>query len=222
MTEIIQEIIVSYGLLAILFLMMSNGIASAPPSELILAVGGIWAASKNLDLKYVIIAGSVGNTIGAIILYSIGYKCGLNWLTRHKVFLNKQNNKYLNYMGSIIHKIELLHTHDKFFNDNAFLLVGVLRCFPVVRSIVSYPAGVMKMNLLLFILLSAMGISLWSSIWVAIGFLLNMAWVEMKGPSFIVFIVLFIFIIAIIYRKYKNYSLKLVDQAISPCTQSEE
>lgn len=222
MTSIIHEIIISYGLLAILLLMMTNGIASAPPSELILAVGAIWAASKNIDLKYVVIAASVGNTIGAIILYFIGYRFGLNWLTKIRNFLNKQDSKYLRRTGAILHKIEQLHTHDKFFNDNALLWVGVLRCFPVVRSIVSYPAGVMKMNLFLFITLSVIGIFLWATFWVIIGYLLNVAWVEMKGPSFGVFIALFAILIAVIYRKYKIYSLRLIDQAISPCNQAND
>ncbi|WP_321530340.1 DedA family protein [uncultured Desulfuromonas sp.] len=214
MYELINESIVAYGLLAIALLMVANGFFSAPPSELILALGGIWSFSFKINIIKVIAAASLGNIIGALILYFIGYKLGSFWIVSLKRYLESSNYKYLNKISKPLPDKNKLYLYENFFNKNSILLVGVLRCLPVVRSIISLPAGSTKMNISKFISVSSVGIAIWSSLWVQIGFKLNKTWTELHGQLSIIYILAFVLIIAIIYIKFKRFSLQLLEQKI--------
>ncbi len=191
MEELIINFIQLYGLIAAFFLMMSNGFIGFPPSEATMGLAGIIAFLGYMDISLVVLAGVIGNVLGAVILYYVGSKIGYEWLLDFK--------KYLNSFGGIRKRLsDWLPKHefiDKFIEmfktKESFIYIGILRCFPVIRSIISLPAGIVRMPFNRFLLYTTLGCTVWIGSWAGFGYILGEAWYEWsKGITLILFIVL--------------------------------
>ena len=90
MEVLITALIINLGLLAILLLMFLNGFISTPPSELTLAIAGVFAYTTNLSLGGVFVVAIIGNLIGMYVPYEIGRSIGYVWLTNIKKDFSKK------------------------------------------------------------------------------------------------------------------------------------
>lgn len=167
MIEIIDSYLASYGLITVLVLMVFNGFMSTPPSELTIALAGVWSSSGGATLLEVVIAAVLGNIIGAYILYYIGRKYGAGWI--HELKLKKFKFKAINKLISFLPNQHNLAIYTDVFLFSGWIWVGILRCLPVVRSIVSLPAGISKMPHKIFMFYSLIGMTVWAIIWSSIG-----------------------------------------------------
>lgn len=171
------------------------------PSEIIMPLAG-WMLIKAhiplpLPVTYVFLAGlygAIGNTVGSIIAYYVGFWAGRPLL-----------NKYGRYILLSQHDLDLT---DRWFTRSGGWTVFVSRLLPVVRTYISLPAGIARMNVVKFILYTFIGAFLWSTGLAYGGYLLGEHWEELRSamrPFDPVFIALIVILIALyIYRHIKH------------------
>ncbi len=141
-------------------LMLANGFASFPPSEFVWAgVGGV-CASGDQQPAVVLAAGILGNVLGTTLLYIIARVFGPA-MTKRFALLTAQ------------HADRLLTEVEAIFARRGPVVVFAFRCVPVLRSIISVPAGVAKMNVTKFLLYTAAGCSTWGVLWFFVGYSLG-------------------------------------------------
>jgi len=161
------ETIISMGYFGVVLALMIEVI----PSELVLAYGGFMIGSGHLSFIGVVIAGTVGATIAQIILYWIGSYGG-------RPFLNKYG-KYL-----LIHKNHL-DTSERWFQKYGASVVFFARFIPLIRQVISLPAGITKMRLGKFIFYTVLATIPWCIVFIYLGEKLGQNWHNIKtltGP----------------------------------------
>lgn len=183
MLEFIDRIVIPfltdlYGAVGYLGVMAAMAIESAMvplPSELILPFAGFLvsdpAAVERLtggrwDFWLVVVAATIGNTVGSLIGYAIGAWGGRPFLER-----------YGRYLLIRPHEIELA---DHFFQRYGSATAFFSRLLPIVRTFISFPAGVARMNLVKFIVYSTAGAFLWSIALVYAGTVLGARWTDIR------------------------------------------
>ena len=122
------------------------------PSELIMPLAG-WMLIKNQSLPpiYILVAGAygaLGNTIGSAIAYGIGLGGGRPFL-----------EKYGKYLLITRHDLDVA---DRWFNRHGSWSIFVSRLLPVVRTFISLPAGIARMNFIKFLIYTFVGSFIWS------------------------------------------------------------
>ena len=143
------------------------------PSEVIMPFSGFLASTGVFDLNLVAISGALGNVIGSLIAYAIGYY-GHEKLVRR--FIRKFGKWFLISEKELDETEKLLH---RFKN----LVVLGSRVVPGVRTVISLPCGFAKLPLGRFIALTFFGSLIWSYFLAWIGFVLGQNWHEI-GPMF--------------------------------------
>lgn len=148
--------ITHYGYAAVIFL-MTLGTASLPvPSELILPIVGAFIASGALNPYLAFMATIIGTIFGISIDYFIAYFLGKELVYKHlHLFHIKRQN---------------LDAFDRWFEDNGPFAVFVSRLIPVVRGVISLPAGFARMNLKKFYLYSIAGAAIWNTALIVFGY----------------------------------------------------
>lgn len=130
------------------------------PSEVVLPLAGYLASRGRMDLTLVIVAATVGSVLGALLLYEVGARTGLVRLRR-----------LIDWMPLL--EGEDLDTAQSWFarHGQASVLIG--RCVPVVRSLISVPAGFAEMPRWRFLVLTAIGSGTWNAVFVGTGYALG-------------------------------------------------
>lgn len=187
MNNFVINIMNKYGYIGILFLITIENIFPPIPSEVILTLGGFMTSKDgvNMSLFGVIMYSTFGSMIGAIILYYVGYvfnKDRLLKIVRSKV------GKILCLKESDIVKSE------SSFNKNGDLTVLYCRFIPIVRSLISIPAGVNKMKFSIFLLYTFIGSLIWNTVLVSLG--------KLVGENYMV--------VAEVFSKYSKVILILL------------
>ena len=167
MQEAITSFINEYGFIAIAFLLCIENIFPPIPSEVILLFGGFIFASCASDVFYAIIYATSGSVLGAVILYRAGSMFGRERLIK---LVNSKAGRMLFLKESDVIKAET------YFNKNRSKAVLVCRCIPMVRSLISIPAGIVHMPFIKFILLTTLGSLVWNTILIAAGAIAGNSW----------------------------------------------
>ena len=167
-----------YGTVGYLGVMLAMGIESAMvplPSELILPYAGFLVSDRTQveplthgpwEFWIVVVIATIGNTLGSLVAYAIGAYGGRPFLER-----------WGRYLLIRPHEIELA---DRFFERYGAATVFVGRLLPIVRTFISFPAGVTRMPLVPFILYSTLGALPWSALLVYAGTVLGAHWVDIR------------------------------------------
>lgn len=163
MTAWITETITSLGYLGIMLLMLLEAVFPPIPSELIIPFAGFAAGQGDLDFILVILAATVGSLIGMIPWYLIGYFFGLE---RVKWLADRFGRWFAFNADEIDIAAQLFRRWGK-----PIVLVG--RMFPIIRTLISVPAGLAKMSFLTLAIFSGIGMLLWNTLLVTAGFLLH-------------------------------------------------
>ena len=200
MEEVVIQILNSFGYLGVVLLIAVENIFPPIPSEVILTFGGFATTISNLTVCGTIIFATVGSVAGAIILYWLG--SALNEQRINKITKSK--------LGKVLglKKEDIGKAYD-WFNTRGKYAVFFGRFIPIVRSLVSIPAGMAKMPLLPFLILTTIGSLIWNTVLILLGRLAGASWGKVVGyvdgysnAVWIGFIV--IFVIPIIYTYIKN------------------
>jgi len=133
------------------------------PSEIILPLAGFTAHQGSLSLVSVLIWTTVGSIVGALALYGLGA-----WLGRRRLLAIAERMPLI--------KVEDVHRAEAWFERHGSKAVFFGRMIPIFRSLISIPAGVERMPLLRFTLLTATGSAIWNTIFVLAGYLLGANW----------------------------------------------
>ena len=140
------------------------------PSEVVLPLAGFLAAQGRLSVVAVIIWATAGSVAGALVLYALGAVIGRQRLLRMADRLP-------------LISIDDVQRAERWFARRGGQAVLIGRFIPVVRSLVSIPAGVERMPLPKFTLYTTMGSALWNSLFVLLGYALGSRWQQIGAYS---------------------------------------
>lgn len=157
--EWINSVVQHLGYTEIFFLMALESSLFPVPSELVMIPAGYRAAQGDLNPWLATLAGGAGSLLGASANYVLGRYVGRAFLLRWGKWFLINESKY--------------HEAESLFLKNANLATFVGRFIPVIRHLISLPAGVFGMALLPFALLTTLGATIWCGILVLLGYYLG-------------------------------------------------
>lgn len=178
MGDFILNVMESLGYIGICFLIALENIFPPIPSEVILTFGGFLTTYSNLGPLGVIISATIGSLIGAIVLYYLGY------------FFGDKLEK--------LFKMDDIKKANNWFKEKGCKAVLYCRFVPIVRSLVSIPAGINKMNMPIFLLYTSIGTIIWNTVLVYAGVFLGDNWSYFAGVISRYSKVVLVFIILVI------------------------
>jgi membrane protein DedA with SNARE-associated domain len=175
-TDVIDEI----GLLGIAVLVALESAFPPIPSELVLLLSGFNVSAGRFHLVAAIVAATLGSLLGAWILYLAG-----------AVLSEDRMERFLAGFGRFLGlKRDDIHTANRWFERHGSAVVFFGRLVPIVRSLVSIPAGADRMNPWTFTFFTALGSLLWNSIWITVGWRLGDRWQQAERWSELIELVL--------------------------------
>lgn len=160
MEEFIINIMNVYGYIGIFFLIMIENLFPPIPSEIILTFGGFMTTTSKMSILGVIIASTLGSVIGAFILYYIGK------ILNKERLIKIVTSKY----GKLLRvKPKDIESADKWFDTKGYKTVFYCRFIPIVRSLISIPAGMSEMSIVKFASYTTLGSAIWNTVLVLVG-----------------------------------------------------
>lgn len=159
-----------YGLLAVFFLMTAESALIPIPSEITMPFAGFMAGRGLISFWLAVSVGALANLTGSLLAYWLGYKKGEAWV-RGAI---KRWGKWLLIREEEFDKAKL------WFNKYGQWVAFTSRLLPVVRTFISLPAGISKMNLKLFSALTLLGSFLWSAFLAYLGLKLGQNWLTIE------------------------------------------
>jgi membrane protein DedA with SNARE-associated domain len=191
--------VLKLGYFGIAFLMFFENIFPPIPSEPVMLFAGFLVQQKQLTLIGVLLAGTIGSLIGAYALYFLGA-----WADDH--LLRKFLNRFGRYISVSTQDLDrTISIFDRY--GQSLILFG--RIIPVVRSLISIPAGISHMNLRLFTLYTLIGTLIWNFSLGYAGMFVGANWVDIleiidRYEPVILFSGLTALTILIVYRVKTN------------------
>ena len=199
MQEFFINIISNYGYVGVFLLILIENIFPPIPSEVILLLSGFMTTYTNLNIIFMIIFSSLGSLLGAIFLYQIGK------------ILNKDRLKKIVHgkVGKVLFlKEKDIDKADIWFKNKGYFSVFFCRFIPIVRSLISIPAGMSNMEYIQFLTYTFCGSLIWNTTLICIGHTFSDNWSIMLNIldkyKIIIIIILLCIFIYVRYSFYKN------------------
>ncbi|WP_328652321.1 DedA family protein [Micromonospora sp. NBC_00330] len=170
LTGWVATVIETMGPVGVALLVALESIVPPIPSEIVLALAGFLAHEGKFNVFLVVLAATVGSLVGALVLYWLGAALGEERLKR-----------WLDHIPLV--DSDDLEKADKWFERHGRWAVLIGRVVPVVRSLVSVPAGANRMPLGEFILLTTIGSGVWNGLIVGAGYALGSRWQDVERYS---------------------------------------
>ena len=159
MEEYVINLMGGFGYLGMFIAMVLEAIVIIIPSELILAMGGILAANGKFSLVGAVFVGLLGSVFCAAIIYIMGYYGGRPFIKKYgKYFFMKEKD---------------IEKSDKWFEKYGMKAALIGRFFPIVRTLISLPIGISKLNFKKFLIYTTIGSIPWTLLFVLSGFYLG-------------------------------------------------
>lgn len=169
LANFIIQTISNTGYIGIFVLMIAESALIPIPSEIIMPFSGYLASIGKFNPVFVIIAGSVGNLIGSLVAYLIGIKLGREFILKYgKYVLLKKSH------------LDWTESYFKKYGDRSTFVSRVL---PAIRTYISLPAGVAKMNLKKFMVYTFVGSIIWNAMLTYVGIALGEQWTRIRHYS---------------------------------------
>ncbi|MCM3215214.1 DedA family protein [Niallia taxi] len=191
-----------FGYIGILLLITIENIFPPIPSEIILTFGGFMTTYTDMTVFGVVAVSTVGSVLGAVILYWIG-----TLLNMEKI------ESIVDRWGHIIRLTkEDVHKANGWFDKYGYWTVFFCRFIPLIRSLISLPAGMAKMNFGIFLVLTTLGTLIWNYVLIRIGAAVGSSWesiVEyMDIYSNIIYVVIALAIIVFLFLYIRKRLIK--------------
>lgn len=184
----------SYGGVILLMAVQSANIPI--PSEVIMPFAGFLVSSGTMNLWLLTLAGVVGSVIGSIFSYWLGMVGGRPLVEKYGKFILISHHD--------------LDISDRWFSKRGEIAVFVGRFLPIVRTFISFPAGIAKMNFKKFVIYSFLGSIPWTLALAYFGEKLGENWEKIKnytrGLDWVILILIVLGIIWWVTRHLKNRS----------------
>jgi membrane protein DedA with SNARE-associated domain len=168
LTAALSNFVASYGLLAVLVLMVVESCGLPFPSEVTMPVAGLLAAAGHLNVVAVIVTGAFANLIGSLIAYWLAARFG------EPLLLGPGR-----YAGIRRHHLELA---DGWFQRWGLWAVFFGRMLPVIRTYISFPAGLARVDLARFAILTFAGALPWCAALTLVGYVFGRSYDRISGP----------------------------------------
>jgi membrane protein DedA with SNARE-associated domain len=168
LTAAVSNFIGAYGLVAVFVLMVGESCGLPFPSEVIMPTSGLLAATGHMNLVAAIIAGAAANLVGSLIAYGLAARFG------EPLLLGPGR-----YVGIRRHHLEIA---DGWFKRWGLLAVLIGRVLPVVRTYISFPAGLARVDLVRFSILTFVGALPWCAALALVGYELGKNYDRISGP----------------------------------------
>ena len=199
MQKFIINIMNNYGYLGVFLLILIENIFPPIPSEVILLFGGFMTTYTSLNVLGMTMSSILGSVLGALILYKIG------------TIFNKDTLKKL------IHTrlVKFLRINDKeidssfnYFQTKGEKAIFFCRFIPLIRSLISVPAGINKMNITKFMIYTTLGSLIWNVVLITLGHIVGNNWKSILKIfdlySTYAVVIIFIILIILIIKFYKK------------------
>lgn len=198
----ITDVMEQFGYIGIFLLITIENIFPPIPSEVILTFGGFMTTETNLSVSGVVIFATMGSVVGAIILYGIGLLIDV-----------KRIEKIVDKWGHLLRLTKNdIHKADKWFSKYGSWTVFFCRFIPLIRSLISLPAGMARMNFGIFLLLTALGSFIWNIVLINIGALVGDSWEKIVGYmdiySSIAYLLIGSLVIVVVFLFIRNRIIK--------------
>lgn len=171
MADWVIRLIDQTGYLGVAFLMFVETIFPPIPSEVIMPVAGVAAARGQMELPWVIASGTAGAMLGNIVWYLAARALGI---IRMRPFIDR----YGRWLTLSWHEVERA---ERWFRSYGTFFVFLGRMLPTVRSLVSVPAGLLKMRFKSFFVFSTVGTAGWTAMLAFAGFKLRENFAEIDS-----------------------------------------
>lgn len=193
MANFVLNLISNYGYLGMFLGMILEAVIIIIPSELILATGGILASKGIFTFTGAFFIGLLGSVFCAIIIYFMGYFGGKPFIKKYgKYFFMKEED---------------IEKSDSWFNRYGMLAALIGRNFPIVRTLISLPIGIMRLSFWKFLIYTIIGSIPWTLAFTYFGYILGNNWIViMSYVNYLkipIRIIIFYIIIKFIYKKVK-------------------
>lgn len=166
MIEFATQLVESIGIFGAGLFIAIESVVIPLPSEFVLLLSGFNVSNGEFAFIPLLIATTTGSLIGALLLYTIGFG-----VSKRRV--DNLVSRYGKYVG--IKSSEIDRAFNWFERHGASAVIFG-RLMPVVRSLVSIPAGLSEMNVVKFAIYTILGSGIWNSIWITIGIQLGDRW----------------------------------------------
>jgi len=168
LTAAVSNFIAGYGLVAVFVLMVGESCGLPLPSEVIMPTSGVLAATGHMNLAAAIVAGTAANLVGSLIAYGLAARFG------EPLLLGPGR-----YVGIRRHHLEIAEDWFKRWGLPAVLIGRVL---PVIRTYISFPAGLARVDLMKFSILTFVGALPWCAALALVGYELGKNYDRISGP----------------------------------------
>ena len=204
MESIIINVIEKFGYIATMFLIALENIFPPLPSEVILLFSGFITTTTSLNIVIMSLFSTLGSLLGALILYYFG-----------TIFNKEKMKQLIHTRGGKILRLEDndIDKANEWFDKKGYKAVIICRFIPILRSLISIPAGMNKMNILKFSIYTFLASFIWNGILLYLGLVMgdNWGYIEeiFSKYSLIVLIVMILILMCLFCfyfykRKYKK------------------
>jgi len=167
MSTFLIDLISNYGYFGMFLGMVLEAVIIVIPSELILATGGILASNGIFSLFGAFFIGLIGSVFCAVVIYLMGRIGGRPFIEKYgKYFFMKKTD---------------IDKADDWFNKYGLLAAFIGRNFPIIRTFISLPLGMTKVNFLKFLIYTTLGSIPWTFAFVYVGYSLGNNWILLTG-----------------------------------------
>ncbi|MGH2748549.1 MAG: DedA family protein [Actinomycetota bacterium] len=172
LVEWVTSVVETLGYGGVAFLVALENLFPPIPSEVVLPLAGFVAAGGEASMVGMIVAATIGSMVGAFVLYGIAAAVG-------PVRLRALVVRYGRWFG--LDEADLDRT-EAWFDRRANIAVLLCRWIPLIRSLISIPAGFRRMSILPFSLYTLIGSLVWNLVLIGAGYLLGERWQQVKEP----------------------------------------
>ena len=186
------DLIFDWGYLGIFLLMAVESSFIPFPSEIIMIPAGYLAAEGKMSISMVMLSGVGGSLIGALINYYFALLLGRKILQKY--------GKYFFVKESALDKM------DSFFVNHGAISTFTGRLIPGIRQLISIPAGLSRMNLVVFSIYTALGAAIWALILTLLGYFIghNQELINIYLKQIIYILLVLLVIIGFVYYRYQK------------------
>ena len=164
------------------------------PSEVVVPPAGYLASLGQMNIFLVILSGIVGSILGSLLNYWIASRFGRDFLLKYSKYFFINTEKFARF--------------EVFFNTHGEITTFVGRLIPVIRQYISFPAGLVRMNLKKFIFYTGLGAAIWCTVLAYVGYFVgNNIDIIKENIDYIMYfifpaLILLVIIYMIIYKSY--------------------
>ena len=193
----VTSIVETLGYVGVAALIALENVFPPLPSELILPLAGFETGRGEFNYFLMVIAATIGSVVGALVLYYVAHFVG-----EHRIrALVRRYGRWFQVSEKDIDRA------DDWFDRYSGLAVLVCRCIPLVRSLVSIPAGFRHMNMAKFLLYTAIGSAIWNAALIGAGWALGDNW-EVVGEyvGYVQYVVIAVVVIGVAWFFWRRLS----------------